>query len=66
MELIIPLLEEYPDNYEYLYSYGLGLYKKGDVNLAMEVLNQSWDLRPRYLHEHYLLLQEITNIKEKI
>ena len=59
IELITPLLEGYPDSCDYLYTYGLSLYKKGEFDKASEVLNKAWNLRPYYWHEHYLLLQEV-------
>ena len=59
IELIIPLLEDHPDNYEYLYTYGSGLYKTGNYVEAREVLQRAWDLRPSYLHKHHQLLEEV-------
>ena len=59
MNGIEQLLESNRDNWEYLYSEGIGLYKQEKYDEAYEVLQRSWELKPYYDHEHYLLLQEI-------
>ena len=58
IELIIPVLEENPDYWDYLYTYGLGLYKREKYNESYIIINKAWDLRPSYFHDHYILLQE--------
>lgn len=58
-ELILSVLKKNPDYWDYLYTYGLGLYKKEEDKEAHEILKKAWDLRPSYSHEHYLLLQEV-------
>jgi len=59
VSLIIPIVENYPDNWNYLYTYGLGLYKKESYQESDEILQKAWDLRPSYNHDHYLILQEV-------
>jgi tetratricopeptide (TPR) repeat protein len=58
MNWIEQLLEGDGDNWMYLYSEGVGLYKQEKYDEAYEALQRSWKLRPNYYHEHYLLLQE--------
>jgi len=59
MELIARALEIIPDNWNFLYSHGLGLYKQGKLREAQEVLGRAWEIRPSYNHDHYLLVQEV-------
>jgi tetratricopeptide (TPR) repeat protein len=59
VELIDHALEIEPDNGDFLYTKGLGLYKQGRFEEASEVLKKAWDLRLGYSHEHYLLMQEV-------
>jgi len=58
MNWIKLLLEGDRDNWKYLYSKGIGLYHQEKYDEAYEALQRSWELRPKYGHEHYLLLQE--------
>jgi tetratricopeptide (TPR) repeat protein len=58
MELITRALEIEPENLSFLYTKGFAYHKQGKVKEAQEILKKTWDLRPRYNHEHYLLLQE--------
>jgi tetratricopeptide (TPR) repeat protein len=62
LELIIPLVEEYPNNASYLYTYGLGLYKQGNYQEAMEAVQKSWNLRAYYDHKNYTLFRELEDI----
>jgi len=59
VELIGHVLEVTPDNWNFLYTYGLGLYKQGKLEESLEVLNKSWESRPYYDHEHFLYIQEV-------
>ena len=59
IELIIRVLENKPDNGNYLHTYGLGLYKQGKLKEAQEGLNKGWDLIPYYDHDHFLHIQEV-------
>ena len=36
----------------------MGLYNQEKYDEAYEALQRSWELRPLYDHEHYLLLKE--------
>jgi len=58
MNWIEQLLEGDRDDWEYLYLEGMGLYQQEKYDEAYEALQRSWELRPYYDHEHYLLLQE--------
>jgi Flp pilus assembly protein TadD len=58
MELIEKALELRPDNSYFLHTKGLGLYKQGKYQEALEILQQSWDLRmerARYSHEDFFI-----------
>lgn len=59
MELITRALELEPDNWNFLYTHGLGLYQQGKLNETQVVLDKSWEIRPYYNHDHYLLIQEV-------
>jgi tetratricopeptide (TPR) repeat protein/TolB-like protein len=61
LELIDKALETNPDYYNYLHTKGWGLYKQGKYSDALEILQQSWDLRMKnaiYDHSAYLHLEE--------
>ena len=38
---------------------GWGLYKQGHYKESLEILKESWELRPLYYHEHYLHIQDV-------
>jgi tetratricopeptide (TPR) repeat protein len=65
MEYIISLVEEYPENAVYQYTYGLGLYKKGEYQKAKEVLQKAWDLRAYYDHKNHTLFNEVEDILDR-
>jgi tetratricopeptide (TPR) repeat protein len=51
-----------PDNYRLLDSQGWGLYKKGQYQEALDIIQRSWDLRlqnARYNHASYLRLEKV-------
>jgi tetratricopeptide (TPR) repeat protein/TolB-like protein len=59
LELIDKALNLKPDNYDYLDNKGLGLYKQGKYQEALDILQKSWDLRREkavYEHEAFLHL----------
>jgi Tfp pilus assembly protein PilF/TolB-like protein len=61
LELVGKALVLSPENYEYLDTKGLGLYKQGKYQEAKEILQRSWDLRMKnaiYDHEAFLHLEE--------
>jgi tetratricopeptide (TPR) repeat protein len=59
MALINTALAKDPENGTYLYTYGLGLYKTGKLENSLEVLRRSWELKPFYDHDHYILIKRI-------
>ncbi|MDF1576016.1 MAG: hypothetical protein P1P86_12585 [Bacteroidales bacterium] len=65
MNLIMPLVEEYPENASYQYTYGLGLYKRKEYEKAREVLQKSWSLRAYYDHKNFVLLKEVEDILDR-
>jgi len=58
-EIIVPLVEQYPDNASYLYSYGKLLINQGELIKASEVLQRSWDLKAYYDHEHFTITKKL-------
>jgi tetratricopeptide (TPR) repeat protein len=61
LELISKALEKQPDNYLFLDTKGLGLFKKGKYKEAVEILEKAWSLKPYYNHEIYLHLEDAKN-----
>jgi len=59
IKLILRVLDNIPENGNYLYTYGLGLYKQGKLTEAQEALNKAWDLIPYYDHDQFLCIQEV-------
>jgi tetratricopeptide (TPR) repeat protein len=62
MKLIDKALSLDPNNYNYLYTKGWGLYKQGRYQEAFNVLQKSWDLRMQkaiYSHDAFLHLEEV-------
>ena len=59
MALINTALAQDPENGTYLYTYGLGLYKTGELENSLETLRRSWELKPFYDHDHYILIKRI-------
>jgi len=60
IELVDKALEINPDYYRYLYTKGWGLYKLGEYQEALDLLQKSWDLRLKnaiYNHEAFLHLE---------
>jgi TolB-like protein len=62
MDMIAPLVEGNPQQAGYLYVYGMGLYKLGKYEEALETLQRSWDLKPYYDHQHYTLIRKIDDL----
>jgi tetratricopeptide (TPR) repeat protein len=65
MKYIAPLVEEYPENATYLYTYGLGLYKKGEYQEAKDALQKSWELRAYYDHKNFTLFNDVEDILDR-
>jgi tetratricopeptide (TPR) repeat protein len=62
LELIDKALALTPDDYNYLDTKGLGLYKQGKYKEALDFLQKSWDLRRKnaiYDHEAFLHLEAV-------
>jgi tetratricopeptide (TPR) repeat protein len=57
LELVNNALKLSPDNFSYLHTKGLGLFKQGKYKEALEILQKSWDLKPIYDHEAFLHLE---------
>lgn len=57
VELISQAVKENPVNPDFLFTFGLGLYKQGKFGEALEFLEKSWDLIPFYDHKHFLALE---------
>jgi adenylate cyclase len=63
IELIDKVLASNPEDYNYLHTKGWGLYKKGEYQEALNILQKSWDLRQQqttlmaYSHEAFLHLE---------
>lgn len=59
LKLIETVIEQDPQNGTYLYTYGMAFFKTGALEKSLEILNQSWDLKPYYDHEHFILINRI-------
>ena len=59
MDLIDKALAQDPENGNYLYTYGLGLNKTGKLENSLKTLKRSWDKKPYYDHDHYILIKRI-------
>jgi tetratricopeptide (TPR) repeat protein len=59
MALIDTAIAQDPENSTYMYTYGLGLYKTGELENSLETLRRSWELKPYYDHDHYILIKRI-------
>ncbi|MBS0011783.1 MAG: tetratricopeptide repeat protein [Bacteroidales bacterium] len=59
MELLEQALAIRPDSYIYLANKGEGLYKQGKYDEALELLQRSWQIRARYNHASYLMIEEV-------
>jgi tetratricopeptide (TPR) repeat protein len=60
LELADKALVLNPENYNYLYTKGWGLFKQGKYQEALDILQKSWDLRMKnaiYDHEAFLHLE---------
>jgi tetratricopeptide (TPR) repeat protein len=60
LELVEKALALSPGYYEYLHTKGWGLYKQGKYKEALDLLQESWDIRMKnaiYDHAAYLHLE---------
>jgi TolB-like protein/Tfp pilus assembly protein PilF len=62
MEMLVPLLEKYPENASFLYAYGVGLFKMERYPEAGEALNRSWEMRPYYDHKHFTIARKVDDL----
>lgn len=66
LELNELLLERFPGHPALLDTKGWGLYKKGEYEEALAVLNQAWENRATYNHNIYKHLQEAEHAVEQL
>lgn len=62
MDMLGPLVDKYPDNASYIYTYGVGLYKMERYREAINALERSWEMRPYYDHEHFTLKNKVHDL----
>ena len=58
IEIVDRLLASYPAHWELQNYKGIGLYKKGEYQKALELLESGWENKPIYNHAQFLHLQE--------
>lgn len=58
LEIVEQLLERFPDHWAIQSYKGWGLYKKGKLYEALELMRTGWEKRPIYNHLYYTHLQE--------
>jgi len=59
LEIVNNILESDPDYYDILFFKGIALHKLGQSEQALEILQQAWDKRFSYRHDHYLAIKEV-------
>jgi tetratricopeptide (TPR) repeat protein len=59
LEIVNNILESDPDYYDILYFKGVALFKLGMPEQALEILQQAWEKRFSYRHDHYLAIKEV-------
>jgi tetratricopeptide (TPR) repeat protein len=57
--MVDEILRDNPDYYDILFFKGKGLYKLGHPEEALQILNQAWEKRFTYRHDHFLAIQEV-------
>ena len=57
--MVNSILESNPDYYDILFFKGLALHKLGQSEQALEILDQAWEKRFSYRHDHYRTIQEV-------
>ena len=58
------ILNSYPEYWPSLDAKGWALYKLGKKEEALELLKDSWELKPAYSHTGYLHIQEVEKAVE--
>ncbi|TFG88497.1 MAG: hypothetical protein E4H16_04990 [Candidatus Atribacteria bacterium] len=56
LELVDKALELSPDDYQYPDTKGWGLYKQGNYQESLEILERSWELKPIYDQDIFRLM----------
>jgi tetratricopeptide (TPR) repeat protein len=59
LRLVNKALNFTPDDFSFLHTKGVGLFKNGKYEEALELLEKSWDTRPYYNHDHFLLIKKV-------
>ena len=59
LALIEVALKSEPDNYSFLHTQGWGLFKLGRIQEALNILQRSWELKPKYDHSIFLHIEEV-------
>ncbi len=57
--MVDEILNVNPDYYDILFFKGVGLYKLGQTEEALQILKQAWEKRFTYRHDHFLAIQEV-------
>jgi tetratricopeptide (TPR) repeat protein len=58
IEIVERLLDRFPGQWALTSYKGWGLYKKGELDEALELLRAGWEKKPIYNHLYYMHLQE--------
>jgi tetratricopeptide (TPR) repeat protein len=58
LALVDKALQLSPENFYYLHCKGWGLYRQGEYKEALKLLEKSDSLKPFYIHDFYLQLEE--------
>lgn len=59
LDMLDGILASYPEYWPSLDAKGWGLYKQGKHEEALKLLKDSWHLKPAYVHNGFLHIQEI-------
>ncbi|MGW8314794.1 MAG: FlgO family outer membrane protein [Bacteroidales bacterium] len=59
LSMVDEILRDNPDYYDILFFKGVGLYKLGHTEQALQILKEAWEKRFTYRHDHYLATQEV-------
>jgi len=59
LKLVDKALELSPENVYFIDTKGWGQYKLGNTSEALEILEKAWALKPVYIHEIFLHLEEV-------
>lgn len=59
LKLVDKALDLRPQDIYFLDTKGWGLYKQGNTREALEILQKAWAIKPVYIHEIFLHLEEV-------